>query len=151
MTDLNALIERLEKASGSDRELDGQIEAALGCPAFSDTLPALTDGWRWTFEDDDVPGRVTVFLTLANKTSKKHKRYDAPHYTSSIDAAMTLVPEKHGWALNYASMASVIRLGPNGAIDGEIVSSWPDDQREAELPVSPAIALCIASLRARAI
>lgn len=70
-------------------------------------------------------------------------------YTESIDAALKLVPDGHGWALNYASMASIIRLGPNGVVDSEIVSSWPDNQLEAEQRVTPAIALCIAALKAR--
>lgn len=71
-------------------------------------------------------------------------------YTTSIDAALTLVPEECVWALNFASMATIMRVGPNGVIDGEIIGQWPSDQNEAEQPVKPAIALCIASLKARA-
>jgi len=141
VSDLAGLVERLEKATGPDRELDGQIEAALGCPCFSGTLPTLSDGWRWTFEADDAPGRVTVFLTLANKTSKKHKRYAAPAYTSSVDAAMTLVPEGFAVSVEWSPRhpGSAWLYPPD---------NFNDISFEAEA-ASPALALCAAALKTR--
>lgn len=65
-----------------------------------------------------------------------------PFYTSSIDAAMTLVPEGHKWKCGYSRHvphnAEVIDYeGRNGSFVGEC-----DSNR--------AIALCIASLKSRA-
>lgn len=70
---LSALIERLEKATGPDRELDLAIALAV-CPnvlvAKRDTLTgALRDYTYW-------------------------------EYTASIDAALTLVPPEWMWALH---------------------------------------------------
>jgi hypothetical protein len=59
-----------------------------------------------------------------------------PSYTTSIDAAVTLVPEKHAWSVS--SYCSGFVHAPNG----DCISS--DGGR------TPALRLCAAALRARA-
>jgi hypothetical protein len=63
-----------------------------------------------------------------------------PPYTASIDAALTLVPRGHKWSIACGRFVQyVARVTPvegNGYFDGECDST-------------PAIALCIAALRAR--
>lgn len=73
---LLALAERCEKADGPDRELDGDIAAALGehpcwAPKRSGRQPEL-------FSDGGPGLRARTWL--------------APKYTDSYDAAMSLVP-----------------------------------------------------------
>lgn len=85
---MDELIARLEKATEPDRKLDAEIECRLSGPCFSDTLPLLEKGWRWVFEPED-DGAVTLYLVLGNKTARKHRKYSAPTYTASIDAALT--------------------------------------------------------------
>lgn len=99
--DLASLIERLERASGPDRELDIDICTAIGKTRLA-------------------PGFQT-----------------APHYTSSIDAALTLVPD--GWiaVVSTNGMASVENKNKKNLVNGPASAT-------------PAIALCIAALRARA-
>ncbi len=109
------LIERLERATGPDRDLDIAIGEAVG---------AADHGW---------PAYHRPFKDWAK------------HYTASIDAALTLVPEGFRWKLGYSKnvpcVASVvdyrIQMAPNvGSFDAECDSNH-------------AIALCVAALRAR--
>lgn len=62
-------------------------------------------------------------------------------YTASIDAALTLVPDDHDWSLhcdNGQAIAGCAPADPAGC-------SWADSRA-----ATPALALCIAALRARA-
>jgi hypothetical protein len=70
------LIEKLELADGPSRELDAAIHALIA-PKRHRMHPYLVG----VFIDDSQGGLV----------------YQCPHYTASIDAALTLVPE--GWWL----------------------------------------------------
>lgn len=127
MTDLNALIERLEKATGPDRELDILIGKATS-----------VEGWRVC---DD--GSVECYVPDGHEFGEGwiFTGQELPAYTSSIDAAMTLVPE--GWT------RAVDATVPEAGID---VDLYPED--ENALPVqgthdSEPIATCIAALRSR--
>lgn len=124
---MNELIERLEKATGMDRALD--IDIARAIPV---------DGWR---VDED--GSVSAF----DGEGWYSMPTEVPSYTHSIDAALTLVPTNHRWSVS----------GPEVRLDGEEVGAdavvMPfgkyghvgDFVRHAQ----PAIALCIAALKAR--
>ncbi len=121
MTDLDTLIRDLERETEGSRELDHDILAAVGCP---------TD-WR---EDDDV--QEYTFRT----------GFDwPPHYTTSLDSALTLVPEGWGWLVEVwqreESWAQIVRR-PKG-------STKPSGVFEGAEAKSPALALCIAALKAR--
>ena len=106
MTD-TALIERLEKAEGPDRELDYMVHRAT------------------------------------------HELYGAygphPRYTASLDAAMMLVPADALWSvcdMEEGPFAQVIPPASGGTFGGTKISGYGAP--------TPAIALCIAALRARA-
>jgi hypothetical protein len=122
---IEALIERLEKATGPDRELDAEI--------FIEVTPGVKDAGRI-----DRDGGVVGWWP---KDGPYESARITPDYTSSIDAALTLVPEGAVWTLE-ASRAWVRIL------DGDDVSEFQAgfNGREAE---ATALALCIASLRAR--
>lgn len=121
MTDLQELIERLEKAAGPDCQLD----EAIAC-----------------FIAPTHPKHGNPIGTLYPKK-----------FTASIDAALTLVPDGCVWALNFASMVTIIKPTNDpvlGILHGRTVGQWPIDQDESERDVTPAIAICIAALKARA-
>lgn len=63
------LSERVERLEGPDREVDAEI--------------ALAKGWVEYKPDWFYPPNLKV----------THHRSELPHYTASLDAAMTLVPE----------------------------------------------------------
>jgi len=78
MTDaatLRALIERVEQATGADRELDGAIEKMLTPDLAARPWRYLGHG-RWN--DDSEPNGANLVA--------------APRYTSSLDAAASLYP-----------------------------------------------------------
>lgn len=119
---LRDLIERVERASQGSRELDAMIARAVGrVPMHAGFVAADDVAWD------------------------KGLGYSVPRYTSSIDAAMSLVPKGMHWCVDsdgdrYMASASV---GPQ-PIGGELYS--PHAIADAE---TPALALCCASLRAR--
>ncbi len=68
----------------------------------------------------------------------------APHYTTSIDAALTLVPERAVWALSCNDEYP-------GLFRGTVMPRLSDDNASdatVHAP-TPALALCIAALKAR--
>lgn len=99
-TPLEALIAKLEAATGPDRDVDWKI-----------TLVVSPAGFRY---------------------------HDCPAYTASLDAAQALVPEGYAWHCGCE-----IDLTPFARVFGH-------DLHEEECAATPALALCIASLRARA-
>lgn len=111
------LIERLESAAGPSIELDEEIRIAVGAESIN-----------------HYPGEGMVTT---------EECYGPPEYTSSVDAALTLVPEGHVVGLrSYGDGAwrgSVRRLedtSGNWFLGGEV-----------EIP---ALSICIAALKARA-
>jgi hypothetical protein len=115
--DIDGLVERLEKASGPDRQLDGAIAMLI----------------------DDVPDWCRGPTTVGTYEHPKRGILNARRFTESIDAAMTLVPE--GWCW--------------GLFDEPNAWLWPTATRDLLTGIqgkgaTPAIALCIAALRARA-
>lgn len=125
MNPLTEIISKLEKATGPSRYLDAEIAAAVGL----DTGMFIWDGQR---NFVGVQNNITV-----------------PHYTSSIDSALMLVPEGDPWTFwqNQSQprhhrhwLACVNEYGP----DQEVRSRGTGTH-----PTSAAIALCIAALRSR--
>jgi len=121
--ELLALAERCEKASEGSRELDARI----ACVLDNRSIHVIVDG--------DVLGR------------NNQPPHDicivgwAPSYTTSLDAAMTLVPE--GMEIELTDIYSVARAGvglnaPSGPFYGEHKGGYL------------ALALCAAALRAQA-
>ena len=113
---MDKLIAELEQATEGSRKLDKSIYVVLGLPI--------------TNKDHLTPQMIEIHLETV-----------APHYSRSLDAALTLVPEGWGWDVMHDSIAAV---------------RPPDSEGDDELAVwglaphgTPALALCIASLRAR--
>lgn len=112
MTALSDLIARLETTKEGSRELDAAIDIYVTGGSSADLAYVLED----------------VERTLGPK-----------HYTTSLDAALTLVPKEYAgnWDLKWRNKASCRAelYRPSYQVDG--------------LAATPALALCIASLRAR--
>lgn len=124
------LLTRLTEAAGPDRELDAEIARTVG-----HTVRTIERCGEW-FADEMLTGSEWI---------------EAPRYTGSVDDALTLVPE--GWTASVKALpASSKRLnGARGIAvlwEGAILSEtkWMTDEVEA---ATPALALCIAALRAR--
>lgn len=64
--------------------------------------------------------------------------FPTPRYTSSIDAALTLIPDDYVWDINHWGLVQL--FSKDDPMRGILVS---DKQRH------PAISLCIAALRVR--
>ena len=123
MTDL---LIRLENAKEGSRELDAEI-LRIARPEFADMqFHPTVAGWL-------IGG------------DHKQPEY-APRYTTSLDAALTLVPEGCIWATSaYTTFATA-----DVTLTGEgFLSASGDVEFEAQAK-TPALALCIAALRARA-
>ena len=88
--DLTALIERVEAATGPDREVDAEI----ACAMCRFRLPTHT-----ARPDPIAPGRVRDCVG----------GWVAPTYTASLDAALTLVPSGFDWLLDSGRIAIVGR------------------------------------------
>lgn len=123
---LSDLIARLEKATGADRELDFSI-------AFQIQWRPQTDASRESFALHEAKhDYATAWIAHA---PWRHE-WPVPHFTASIDAALTLVPESFYWEVHQDGCAFV-RI-PN-----------TDEDVDAWRAATPAIALCIAALKAR--
>jgi hypothetical protein len=127
MSDITALIERLEQASGPDRELDVAIFREIGAPVpfqFANKLFALT------YDEAEQ-----CYFAPAGDM---RVRYEPPAYTASIDAALTLVPEGMEWHVGHEDGAPFAHVHRPGEYDSGLIDA-----------ATPVIAICIASLRAR--
>lgn len=118
------LIQRLQEAAEGSRELDLEIGEAVAVVRFN---PAT--------------GRYRT-----DRLNKETLVHNAPRYTTSIDAALTLVPEHFRWSVN-ARQNAVDR------VDGYLAHVWfgttPSYESTETWAATPALALCIAALKAR--
>ncbi len=119
------LIARLEGATESSRELDAFICWMVNPHPQGSAGP---DWW------------------LLPQGTQQHVPTISPHYTTSLDAALTLVPpECSSWELDWN--------GHSGALHGKaccatIYLTGSSTQYNGDAP-TPALALCIAALKAR--
>ncbi len=134
--DLDALIAKLEAATGPSKELDRAIADAV---MERDDRPCgeeeQEDGtWRTVY----VPwyvlnGYATTF---------------PPEFTRSLDAALMLVPADAFWRVGHDGE------GPNpGDFRADVLLPMPAERRSFAsngVAPTPALALCIAALEARA-
>lgn len=122
MTDRAALLmdlaDRVERAAGADRAIDLDIARLRG---------------------------VTVMRQRADDSGADE--YTHWHYTASLDAALSLVPEGWAWAVYGGAREEIVATAycvPNG---GRL--PWPDWVTDI-CAATPALALCAAALRALA-
>ena len=113
MTSLTSLIERIEAATGPDQELDRLVHYHL----------AVVKSDRFTEQS---------WIDLAKK-----QNWNAPHYSTSIDAALTLLPDGYDWIIGNVN-------GHYGGTPYACVGST-----EQHYAATPALALVAAILRAR--
>jgi len=116
--DHKELIERLEAAESGSRELDAEIAKEVGY-TFMETWTLSEEYWIGPAPAPDKP----VVL---------------PRFTTSLDAALTLVPEGF-WTRLIIATPPVAEVNPNNieSVDGKVIAT------------TPALALCIAALKAR--
>lgn len=124
MKQIDELIERLEKATGSDREIDALL--ALGVAGWSHER-RKGDRYEYWRDPDDISPHSTY-----------HPRRELPRYTASIDAALALV-ERRGLAfdgiLDDALSDVVERALERADVGGD------NHPRLSELPIAILIAL----------
>lgn len=132
MTDPNTLADRVEALAGPDREVDCMITSAAH--------PSMAGEWRVVGPPNYDPPRF-----FSAQKGMDWIGYDllnnAPFYTSSLDAAMTLVPEGCVFSVDTLDGHSEAVVGNN-----KRAIAQPDYVRGA----TPALALCAAALRAHA-
>lgn len=118
---LKELIGKLEKAMEPSFDLDRDIYEAVGAK------PPVGTGLYWTSPDG----------------KDQHFAGAIPSFTSSIDAALTLVPEDMWWSIwgDKMFVASVERRDERGQCNFRRTSVAVDN---------PAQALCIAAFKSRA-
>lgn len=146
MTDtLDTLIAELERAEEGSRELDASIFCAVKFPGHKPER-------NFFYKNRDEWG---VFVS--NQPKPGMTFHDAPHYTTSVDAALTLVPE--GWLV--ASISQYAKRGEprSGVIMIRKEHAARNDMTVPEMNLATprseaataAVALCIAALRVRAV
>jgi hypothetical protein len=137
------LIARLRAATGPDRELDAAIEAMLDGPAVraagGDIIANEAGICRW--QEPPPHGSGTGQWRAARL-----------RYTGSLDAALTLVPEGWTWHAGRHETGCGHAYMHNGKPHFVGVAAVPNPTRRSSevRATTPAIALCIAALRARA-
>lgn len=138
------LIDKLESATEGSRELDAHLSAALlGNGAYA-AVSEFNGAWC-VYRGEDRSGRARVVSS---------NRGDVPdvrlHYTTSLDAALTLVPEGDGWLISDKPFAEIFRplrvLAGRPTALADRVGVFGDKEIRKS---TPALALCIAALRAR--
>jgi hypothetical protein len=117
--DLTDLIKRLEALEAPCRKVDMLIE---------------------TLQTGNRQHPYLVGINIDDKPDAGRRTYPTPRYTASIDAAMTLVPEGSDWLRKGFSEMSVVLDDPNDKMWARHIDGHHKH---------PAIALCIAALRAQ--
>jgi hypothetical protein len=128
------LIERLEKATGPDRDLDLAIFIAITGKVW---VPSHNLASENVLEDlsEDV-------LIRMEREGEFREVERLLRYTASLNAALTLAPE--GLVANFGN-----DVGPCWAAVWRDTAGYDGYPHQAQAPSMP-LALCIAALRARA-
>ena len=145
--DLQGLIERLEKLEEPSREVDALIWCAINAGYMERTGPPnnTTVVWvedkGWLHPND--PARRVRDRKLLGDIER------APHYTASIDSALTLVPEGFRVAGLWESVYPEQRPWWGAYVNSDDVRSPDYKSLHCFGAKTPALALTIAALRAR--
>lgn len=131
-------------------DLIARLEGATGpCPECDIELSAIGNGWTVIEHDEKnrVLGRRADGSTFVLKfippdtvagLAPREGSYGGSKYTRSTDAAQQMVPEGYAWQCGCD-----IDLTPTARV-------WGHELDFNEIGATPAIALCIAALKARA-
>lgn len=135
MADLDELMTQLASAAEGGADLDGRVLC-------------LVRGWRFLRALDEGES-LSVECVPANHSGWVGFGVNRP--TRSIDAALKLVPEGHRWLLDKRPGAYFRSDGYRAEVYREAHSYLSD---RSDVPMhwgpTPALALCIAALKARA-
>lgn len=124
MADLLLLAEDCERVPEPERSLDGDIAIAIG----------------WTFQK--MKGDRQPYYRRPGDT-EWFMRSELPKYTSSIDAALTVIPE--GWFFSgLDQQPPAVRVWTEGNI------AYHSPGLDGLHAATPALAICAAALRAHA-
>lgn len=143
---MKELIERLERATGPDREIDLDIWKALH-PDREVSGVWSSGGCRFVANHDEYSkARYETVLRNASWRDRPNEADYRHHdelkdYTASLDAALTLVPE--GWTRFVDATA------PECRIDVDLFAPGPHGTRVRGVHDSEPIATVIAAIRAR--
>lgn len=154
-SDVGDLIARLEKATGPDRELDALVALAVGTFKLSTSMTSIWD-MRECPKGRFVVGKSdnTKPYLDANEAARSLARgLSLPAYTASIDCALTLVPEDwcrsiSGPSYDFKKNARDQYVALVREYQDASEFARPDAEGDGRHTV-PAIAICIAALRAR--
>lgn len=128
------LIERLEAAAEGSRELDAEIAREVGTAPEEGPAP-----YAWHFDGWDF------YRAEAADAHVPMRRWGLKHYTTSLDAALSLVPEEWtAWALNSTRRKRSFTAELSRLTECDSGEDW----RHASAS-TPALALAIAALKAR--
>lgn len=150
MDDLEATIKRLEDSTEGSRELDEEILAEVDHEQYARYM-ANAQLMIAEVTERGMPERAD--------SARRSAFYGTPHYTTSLDAALTLVPEGHEWhnmERNVQWDDPEVFAGQEREygvqIYGMTEAGYPDFKRDfiGAHDLLP-IALCIAALRSRSL
>lgn len=131
MADMQELIARLEAAEGPDRALDREIGLRI-------------DGW---YETVDSHGEC---LMVNGDRYPDHPESEYPSFTESLDAALALaerVLPDWAWEIRLDRGGASVQAAPVWWMEG---LAAPDEGGVSCDGKTPALALCIAILKAKA-
>ena len=127
------LADRIEAAGRPDRELDALIEIARN--PYRQIIIGSKPG---RFPQEPIYGPISELIVMADMIADA---INAPAYTASIDAALTLVPDGHAWSVSNAARTPRANVWP--------LSPLRDIPPKHTSAATPALAICAAALRAR--
>lgn len=136
---MNDLIKKLQALTAPCRECDAEIEIAIGLAELYDPPPHFGDGDIVNL----TPKKNGKIAAINGQETYFHLYEPVSEYTSSIDTALTLVPEGWEWLEGHRSRRGGDYFGQTHVFrnlsDGEVIDGWHK---------LPAIAICIAALKA---
>lgn len=144
------LICALENAEGPSRELDAEIWATT-LPRIGTGIDGydLPTGAHYEYEAWD-DGKVNMYVHLKNGDVHRRAARFAPHLTSSLDAALSLVPE--GWAPSLIAWSVECLVKPTERVRASLfrhdTDKWPNGGYVSSDGATPALALTAACLKA---
>lgn len=132
------IIDKLEREDGPDRGIDRAIAKVAVWHRVEPRFTRSKHG-AWISPDDWV-GEYSDGSPITDSLHGTTMHREVPAYTASIDAAMTLVPEGVNWT-----------MGGGGKECAIVIISAGQGLTDAAhgFAATPALALCIAALRAR--
>ncbi len=136
---LLALADRVEALIGPDRMIDAEI--------------AWLTKWRWAgWEEGDLAIEDRDLAAVQDRVQHGHNSVwlDLPRYTSSLDAAETLIPDAWNWMAGNRNQPLARAYVENGhpAFVGFGASLNPNRLWFEVVAATPALALAAAALRA---